>query len=54
MLLARVAKGTPDTEKTNVFNDLTGHWSQKEVDRAVSLGFINVKDYPNGFKPSTM
>ncbi|WP_445671075.1 S-layer homology domain-containing protein [Paenibacillus sp. FSL M8-0212] len=53
-LLARVAKGTPETEQDNVFKDLTGHWSQKEVDRAVSLGFINVKDYPNGFKPSTI
>ncbi|WYU94540.1 S-layer homology domain-containing protein [Paenibacillus sp. FSL H8-0280] len=52
-LLARVAKGTPETEQANVFKDLTGHWSQKEVDRAVSLGFINVKDYSNGFKPGT-
>ncbi|OMF64874.1 hypothetical protein BK141_11055 [Paenibacillus sp. FSL R5-0765] len=53
-LLARVAKGTPETEQGNVFKDLTGHWSETEVNRAVSLGFINVKDYPNGFKPSTI
>jgi hypothetical protein len=53
-LLARVAKGTPDTEQGNVFKGLTGHWSETEVNRAVSLGFINVKDYPNGFKPSTI
>ncbi|MFC7678288.1 S-layer homology domain-containing protein [Paenibacillus sp. GCM10028914] len=52
-LMARVSKLTPTEEKTNVFNDLKNHWSSKEVDRAVSLGFINPKDYPNGFKPNT-
>ncbi|MGE6574293.1 S-layer homology domain-containing protein [Paenibacillus xylanexedens] len=52
-LLARVAKGTPDTEQTNVFKDLTGHWSEAEVNRAVSFGFLKSSDYPNGFKPGT-
>ncbi|WP_397352058.1 S-layer homology domain-containing protein [Paenibacillus xylanexedens] len=53
VLLARVAKGTQGTEKTNVFKDLTGHWSEVEVNRAVSFGFLKSSDYPNGFKPGT-
>ncbi|WP_339257282.1 S-layer homology domain-containing protein [Paenibacillus sp. FSL R5-0713] len=52
-LLARVAKGTPEMEKNNVFKDLTGHWSEAEVNRAVSFGFLKSSDYPNGFKPGT-
>ncbi|WP_308723051.1 S-layer homology domain-containing protein [Paenibacillus polysaccharolyticus] len=52
-LLSRVSKGTPELEQANVFRDLTGHWSEGEVNRAVSLGFLKVSDYPNGFKPST-
>ena len=52
-LLARVAKGTPETEQDNVFKDLTGHWSEVEVNHALSLGFLNSSDYPNGFKPGT-
>jgi hypothetical protein len=54
-LISRVAKDMPLPEdaKTNSFKDLNGHWSKAEVDRAISLGFINTKDYPNGFKPST-
>lgn len=53
-LMARVSKAVPDKEKTDVFTDLKNHWSKKEVDRAVSLGFINPSDYPNGFKPNTL
>lgn len=52
-LLARVAKGTPETEQANVFKDLTGHWSEVEVNRAVTFGFLKSSDYPNGFKPGT-
>lgn len=52
-MLARVSKADPNVDKSNVFNDLSNHWSKKEVDRAVSLGFINPADYPNGFKPNT-
>ncbi|MFJ2047237.1 S-layer homology domain-containing protein [Paenibacillus taichungensis] len=52
-LLARVAKGTSETNQANVFKDLTGHWSETEVNRAVSLGFLKTSDYPNGFKPGT-
>ncbi|WP_427902159.1 S-layer homology domain-containing protein [Paenibacillus silvae] len=52
-LLSRVSKVTPETEQANVFRDLTGHWSEGEVNRAVSLGFLKASDYPNGFKPST-
>lgn len=54
-LLARVAKG--DAAETassgHEFSDLTGHWSEAEVERAVSLGFVQPGDYPNGFKPNT-
>ncbi|WP_426333405.1 S-layer homology domain-containing protein [Paenibacillus silvae] len=52
-LLSRVSKATPELEQANVFRDLTGHWSEAEVNRAVSLGFLKASDYPNGFKPST-
>ncbi|OKP90168.1 S-layer homology domain-containing protein [Paenibacillus sp. P32E] len=52
-LLSRVSKVQAETEQTNVFPDLAGHWSEAEVNRAVSLGYINASDYPNGFKPST-
>lgn len=52
-LLSRVSKGTPASEQANAFRDLTGHWSEGEVNRAVSLGFLKASDYPNGFKPST-
>lgn len=54
-LLARAAKG--DAAETassgHEFSDLTGHWSEAEVERAVSLGYIQPGDYPNGFKPNT-
>lgn len=53
-LMARVSKAVPDKEKVDVFTDLKNHWSKKEVDRAVSLGFINPSDYPKGFKPNTL
>ncbi|MEK4363298.1 S-layer homology domain-containing protein [Paenibacillus sp. FSL M8-0212] len=54
-LISRVAKDMsfPEDAQTDSFKDLNGHWSKAEVDRAISLGFINTKDYPNGFKPST-
>lgn len=51
--LARASKVEDEKEQTNVFADLVGHWSEAEVNRAVSLGYINASDYPNGFKPST-
>lgn len=38
-LLARVSKGTPEVERANAFKDLTGHWSETEVNLAISLGF---------------
>lgn len=53
-LLARVSKGTPEVEQANAFKDLTGHWSETEVNLAISLGFLNASDYPNGFKPGTL
>ncbi|MGF7045963.1 hypothetical protein J2T13_000425 [Paenibacillus sp. DS2015] len=52
-LLARVSKANVEIEQKDVFKDLQGHWSETEVNRAVSLGFIDPKDYKNGFKPKT-
>jgi hypothetical protein len=52
-LLARASKAETETEPSNVFADLSGHWSEAEVNRAVALGYISASDYPNGFKPNT-
>ncbi|BFH11406.1 S-layer homology domain-containing protein [Paenibacillus melissococcoides] len=52
-LLSRVSKAEPSAEIENVFSDLNNHWSKKEVGRAVALGFIDPKNYPNGFQPNT-
>ncbi|WNS41066.1 S-layer homology domain-containing protein [Paenibacillus sp. MMS20-IR301] len=52
-LLSRATKVQAENAQTNVFADLAGHWSEEEVNRAVSLGYVNPSDYPNGFKPST-
>lgn len=52
-LLSRVSKTEPSSEIENVFSDLNNHWSKKEVERAVALGFIDPNNYPNGFKPNT-
>lgn len=35
------------------FSDLSGHWSEKEVNDAAGKGFFSSTDYPNGFKPGT-
>ncbi|CAM4481881.1 S-layer-like y domain-containing protein [Paenibacillus phoenicis] len=52
-LLARVAKAEESEVTGHSFSDLSGHWSEAEVERAVSLGFIQPSDYPNGFQPNT-
>lgn len=52
-LLARASKVQPEAAQPGNFLDLAGHWSETEVNRAVALGYINISDYPNGFKPST-
>lgn len=51
-LLARVSEGEPTMNSTVSFADLAGHWSEAEVKRAISFGFIQASDYPNGFKPN--
>ena len=53
-LLARLSQGKAVETGTaeNSFSDLSGHWSEAEVKRAVSLGFIQPSDYPNGFQPN--
>lgn len=52
-LLARVSKAESDGSTAAAFTDLSGHWSEAEVQRAVSLGFIDPSDYQQGFKPNT-
>jgi hypothetical protein len=37
----------------NPFTDVTGHWSQADIEKCISLGFIRAADYPNGFSPNT-
>ncbi|WP_438350938.1 S-layer homology domain-containing protein [Paenibacillus sp. FA6] len=51
-LLARVSKADVKEEK-DIFQDLKEHWSEAEVNRAVSLGFIDPNDYKGGFEPKT-
>lgn len=51
--LARLSKAEATDTAEKVFADLSGHWSETEVNRAVALGFIDPKDYSNGFKPNT-
>ncbi|MDU5143045.1 MAG: S-layer homology domain-containing protein [Paenibacillus dendritiformis] len=52
-LLSRVSKAEASTEIENIFSDLNTHWSKKEVEKAVALGFIDPKNYPDGFQPDT-
>lgn len=52
-LLSRVSKAEASTEIENIFSDLNTHWSKKEVEKAVAMGFIDPKNYPDGFQPDT-
>lgn len=51
--LARLSKMNAAESTEQVFADLSGHWSEAEVNRAVVMGFIDPKDYPKGFQPNT-
>nr|WP_245252295.1 S-layer homology domain-containing protein [Paenibacillus sediminis] len=52
-LLARASTNSEVSNNGSTFSDLKGHWSEQEVNRAISMGFISTKDYPTGFSPST-
>lgn len=52
VLLDRVSSNEK-AEGKGTFTDLTGNWSEKEVNEAIAKGFLNPSDYPNGFKPAT-
>lgn len=52
VLLDRVSVNEK-AEGKGSFADLAGNWSEKEVNEAVSKGFLTPSDYPNGFKPTT-
>jgi len=49
-MLSRITKLTPAAE-SRAFADLEGHWSRDQVRKLVALGFIDAKDYPDGFGP---
>jgi hypothetical protein len=34
------------------FADVKGHWSEADVQKDISLGFVSAADYPNGFSPN--
>ncbi|WP_106766837.1 S-layer homology domain-containing protein [Paenibacillus faecalis] len=51
-LMARVSNN-PTTQGLENFSDLKGHWAESAVAKAIGMGFISKKDYPNGFKPGT-
>ncbi|WDF49114.1 S-layer homology domain-containing protein [Paenibacillus sp. KACC 21273] len=52
VLLDRVSSNEK-VEGKGTFTDLTGNWSEKEVNEAIAKGFLTPSDYPNGFKPAT-
>ncbi|MFB5268098.1 S-layer homology domain-containing protein [Paenibacillus enshidis] len=51
-ILSRVSSNEVEGGKGS-FPDLSGSWSEEEVNKAIGMGFISTGDYPNGFKPST-
>ncbi|MFM9280871.1 S-layer homology domain-containing protein [Paenibacillus jiagnxiensis] len=51
-ILSRVSNNEVEGGKGS-FPDLSGNWSEGEVNKAIGMGFISTGDYPNGFKPST-
>lgn len=52
VLLDRVSSNEK-AEGKGTFTDITGNWSEKEVNEAIAKGFLTPSDYPNGFKPTT-
>ncbi|MDN4620570.1 S-layer homology domain-containing protein [Paenibacillus sp. PsM32] len=52
VLLDRVSSNEK-AEGKGTFTDLTGNWSEKEVNEAIAKGFLTPSDYPNGFKSTT-
>lgn len=49
-MLSRITKLTPSTA-SHAFADLEGHWAKDQVRKLVALGFVDAKDYPDGFEP---
>ncbi|QKS59912.1 S-layer homology domain-containing protein [Paenibacillus barcinonensis] len=53
-ILARATRmESVDEQKQTTFSDLQGHWAEPAVRQLAAQGFIDAKDYVNGFKPST-
>lgn len=50
VLLSRLSKNEVKDYKED-FQDVKGHWAESAVNQAVGMGFINSKDYTNGFQP---
>jgi hypothetical protein len=51
--LGRATAQTVSNKKENPFADVAGHWSEANVEKGISLGFISAEDYPNGFSPNS-
>lgn len=53
-ILARATRmESVDEQKQTTFSDLQGHWAEPAVRQLAAQGFIDAKDYVNGFKPNT-
>lgn len=51
-LLARVSTN-PWVDGYGTFADLKGHWSEQEVNKAISMGLISSSEFSDGFKPNS-
>jgi hypothetical protein len=49
--LSRTTTQTVTDQIDIPFADVKGHWSEADVQKDLSLGFIQAADYPNGFSP---
>ncbi|MGM1048683.1 MAG: S-layer homology domain-containing protein [Bacillota bacterium] len=49
-LMSRVSNNMV-ADEFGSFSDIKGHWAENGVIKAIGMGFISTKDYPNGFKP---
>ena len=51
-LMSRVSNNSV-TDGLGSFSDVSGHWAESGVIKAIGMGFISKSDYTNGFKPGT-
>lgn len=51
-LMSRVSNNNVE-DGLGSFSDTQGHWAETGITKAIGMGFISTKDYPNGFKAGT-